>query len=209
MDGLDGLGFDPEILNDIQNHFKKIQEEAGIELDENDEYQKELEELIGMTYEEMNEDAIKTFKTKTLKVELIDDDAKFPEYAYPSDSGFDLFSTEEVILQPFGRALVPTGIKLSIPEEFEIQVRPKSGLAINQGLTVLNTPGTVDSGYNGEIKVIIFNTNNISVSIPKGTKIAQAVLSPVVNGKYVNLVQVNKVNDGDRGDNGFGSTGLK
>jgi dUTP pyrophosphatase len=208
MEGLDGLGFDPEILNDIQNHFKKIQEEAGVELDGDDEYQRELEELIGMTYEEMNEDAIKTFKTKTLKVELIDNDAKFPEYAYPSDSGFDLFSTEEVILQPFGRALVPTGIKLSIPDEFEIQVRPKSGLAINQGLTVLNTPGTVDSGYNGEIKVIIFNTNNISVSIPKGTKIAQAVLCPVVNGKYVDLIQVNKVTDGDRGNNGFGSTGL-
>jgi len=81
-------------------------------------------------------------------------------------------------------------------------------LAINQGLTVLNTPGTVDSGYNGEIKVIIFNTNNTSVTIPKGTKIAQAVLSPVVNGKYVDLIQVNKVGDGDRGDNGFGSTGL-
>lgn len=208
MDGLDGLGFDPEILNDIQNHFKKIQEEAGVSIDEDDEYQRELEELIGMTYEEMNEDAIKTFKTKTLKVELLNDDAKFPEYAYPSDSGFDLFSTDLVILQPFGRALVPTGIKLSIPEEFEIQVRPKSGLAINQGLTVLNTPGTVDSGYNGEIKVIIFNTNNTSVTIPKGTKIAQAVLSPVVNGKYVDLVQVNKVSDGDRGDNGFGSTGL-
>jgi dUTP pyrophosphatase len=208
MDGLDGLGFDPEILNDIQNHFKKIQEDAGINIDEDDEYQKELEELIGMTYEEMNEDAIKTFKTKTLKVELLNSDAKFPEYAYPSDSGFDLFSTVEIILQPFGRALVPTGIKLSIPEEFEIQVRPKSGLAINQGLTVLNTPGTVDSGYNGEIKVIIFNTNNTSVTIPKGTKIAQAVLSPVVNGKYVDLVQVNKVSDGDRGDNGFGSTGL-
>ena len=208
MDGLDGLVFDPEILNDIQNHFKKIQEDAGINIDEDDEYQKELEELIGMTYEEMNEDAIKTFKTKTLKVELLNSDAKFPEYAYPSDSGFDLYSTVEIILQPFGRALVPTGIKLSIPEEFEIQVRPKSGLAINQGLTVLNTPGTVDSGYNGEIKVIIFNTNNTSVTIPKGTKIAQAVLSPVVNGKYVDLVQVNKVSDGDRGDNGFGSTGL-
>jgi len=209
MDGLDGLGFDPEMLNEIQNHFKKIQEEAGININEDDEYQKELEALIGMTYEEMNEDAIKTFKTKSLKVELLNDDAKFPEYAYPSDSGFDLFSTEFVILAPFGRALVPTGIKLSIPEEFEIQVRPKSGLAINQGLTVLNTPGTVDSGYNGEIKVIIFNTNNTTVTIPKGTKIAQAVLCPVVNGKYVDLVQVNKVSDGDRGDNGFGSTGLK
>jgi len=208
MDGLDGLGFDPEMLNEIQNHFKKIQEEAGININEDDEYQKELEALIGMTYEEMNEDAIKTFKTKSLKVELLNDDAKFPEYAYPSDSGFDLFSTEEIILQSFGRALVPTGIKLSIPEEFEIQVRPKSGLAINQGLTVLNTPGTVDSGYNGEIKVIIFNTNNTTVTIPKGTKIAQAVLSPVVNGKYVDLIKVNKVSDGDRGDNGFGSTGL-
>jgi dUTP pyrophosphatase len=208
MDGLDGLGFDPAILNDIQNHFKKIQEEAGININEDDEYQKEIESLIGMTYEEMNEDAIKTFKTKTLKVELLNEDAKFPEYAYPSDSGFDLFSTEEIILQSFGRALVPTGIKLSIPEEFEIQVRPKSGLAINQGLTVLNTPGTVDSGYNGEIKVIIFNTNNTTVTIPKGTKIAQAVLSPVVNGKYVDLIKVNKVGDGDRGDNGFGSTGL-
>ena len=208
FDGLDGLGFDPEILNDIQNHFKKIQEESGVEIDEDDEYQKELEELIGMTYEEMNEDALKAIKTKNLKVELLNEDAKFPEYAYPSDSGFDLFSTEDVILQPFGRALVPTGVKLSIPEEFEIQVRPKSGLAINQGLTVLNTPGTVDSGYNGEIKVIIFNTNNITVSISKGTKIAQAVLCPVVNGKYVNLIQVNKVGDGDRGDNGFGSTGL-
>jgi dUTP pyrophosphatase len=208
MDGLDGLGFDPEILNDIQNHFKKIQEESGVEIDEDDEYQKHLEELIGMTYEEMNEDALRAIKTKTLQVELLNDDAKFPEYAYPSDSGFDLFSTEDVILQPFGRALVPTGIKLSIPEEFEIQVRPKSGLAINQGLTVLNTPGTVDSGYNGEIKVIIFNTNNITVTIPKGMKIAQAVLCPVVNGKYVNLVQVEKVEDGDRKDNGFGSTGI-
>ena len=209
IDGLDGLGFDPEILNDIQNHFKKIQEESGVDIDNDDEYQRELEELIGMTYEEMNEDALKAIKTKNLKVELLNDDAKFPEYAYPSDSGFDLYSTVEVILQPFGRALVPTGIKLSIPEEYEIQVRPKSGLAINQGLTVLNTPGTVDSGYNGEIKVIIFNTNNISVSVSKGTKIAQAVLCPVVNGKYVNLIQVDEVNGGDRQNNGFGSTGLK
>jgi deoxyuridine 5'-triphosphate nucleotidohydrolase len=153
FDGLDGLGFDPEILNDIQNHFKKIQEESGVEIDEDDEYQKELEELIGMTYEEMNEDALKAIKTKNLKVELLNEDAKFPEYAYPSDSGFDLFSTEEVILPPFGRGLVPTGIKLSIPDEFEIQVRPKSGLAINQGLTVLNTPGTVDC-FSEDMKIL-------------------------------------------------------
>ena len=81
-------------------------------------------------------------------------------------------------------------------------------VSIWQKLIVLNSPGTVDSGYQGEVKVIIFNTNNTTVTIPKGTKIAQAVLSPVVNGKYVDLIKVNKVGDGDRGDNGFGSTGL-
>jgi len=202
------MGIDPKMIDDIQNQFKKIQLDAGVDIDSDDEYQKELEELIGMTYEEMNEDAIMTMKTKTLKIELLNDDAKFPEYAYLSDSGFDLYSTEDLEVGPFGRILVPTGIKLSIPEEYEIQVRPKSGLAINYGLTVLNTPGTVDSGYNGEIKVIVFNTNNYIVTLPKGMKIAQAVLCPVVNGKYVNLVNVNKVEGGDREDNGFGSTGI-
>jgi dUTP pyrophosphatase len=206
INNLDGLGFDPEMLKQIQEQLEGLQEQAGVELD--DEYQKELENLLGMTYEEMNEEMMTAMKSKTVKVELLNNDAKFPEYAYPSDSGFDLYSTEELEIGPFGRALVSTGIKLSIPDEFEIQVRPKSGLAINQGLTVLNTPGTVDSGYNGEIKVIIFNTNNHIVTIPKGMKIAQAVLCPVVNGKYVNLIEVDKVTDGERGDNGFGSTGI-
>jgi dUTP pyrophosphatase len=206
INNLDGLGFDPEMLKQIQKQLEGLQEEAGVEID--DEYQKELENLLGMTYEEMNEEMMMAMKSKTVKVELLNNDAKFPEYAYPSDSGFDLYSTEELEIGPFGRALVSTGIKLSIPDEFEIQVRPKSGLAINQGLTVLNTPGTVDSGYNGEIKVIIFNTNNHIVTIPKGMKIAQAVLCPVVNGKYVNLIEVDKVTDGERGDNGFGSTGI-
>jgi dUTP pyrophosphatase len=203
---IEGINGNQELWNEIQKQFEQIKLESGIDPDEG--YQKELEELLGMSFEEMNTETEIAMKTRNLKVELMNDDAVFPKYAYPSDSGFDLFSTEEIILQPFGRSLVPTGIKLSIPDEYEVQVRPKSGLAINQGLTVLNTPGTVDSGYNGEIKVIVFNTNNISVVIPKGTKIAQAVLCPVVNGKYVNLVQVDSITDGDRGDNGFGSTGL-
>jgi dUTP pyrophosphatase len=207
MQNLNGLGIDPEMLEQIQKQLENIQEQAGVEID--DEYQKELEELLGMTYNELNEEMMTAMKSKTLKVELLNDDTKFPEYAYPSDSGFDLYSAEDLEIGPFGRILVPTGIKLSIPEEYEIQVRPKSGLAINYGLTVLNTPGTVDSGYNGEIKVIMFNTNNHIVTIPKGMKVAQAVLCPVVNGKYVNLIEVDKVTDGERGDNGFGSTGIK
>ena len=169
---------------------------------------KQLESLLGMSMEEMDNDHIKMMKTRSLGVELIHEDAKVPTYAYPSDSGFDLRSTVEINIPPFGRALVPTGINLSIPEEYEIQIRPKSGLAINQGLTVLNTPGTVDSGYVGEIKVIVFNTNKETVTVSKGMKIAQAVLCPVVCGKYVSIELMDKVEDKDRMDNGFGSTGL-
>jgi len=135
-------------------------------------------------------------------------DAITPKYNYETDSGFDLHSIEEVEIPAFGRALVPTGISFDIKDGYEIQVRSKSGLAINQGLMILNSPGTVDNGYTGEVKGIIFNTNNHPVKITKGMKIGQAVLCPVVNGKWVNLVQQNKINEKDRGDNGFGSTGI-
>lgn len=195
-----------DVWKQIEETFNQIKKDTGIEPEEN--YMKELESLLGMSVDEMNEDHIKMMKTKSLGVELIHEDAKVPTYAYPSDSGFDLRSTVEINIAPFGRALVPTGIKLSIPEEYEIQIRPKSGLALNQGLTVLNTPGTVDSGYVGEIKVIVFNTNNQTVTISKGMKIAQAVLCPVVCGKYVSIELMDKVEDKDRMDNGFGSTGI-
>ncbi len=198
---------DPQIWAEIQETFNKIKQDTGIEPEE--DYMKELEDLLGMSVDEMDKSHMEMMKTKTLGVELVHDDAKFPSYAYPSDSGFDLYSTIEINIPPFGRALIPTGLKLSIPDEYEIQVRPKSGLALNQGLTVLNTPGTVDSGYVGEIKVIMFNTNSETVTISKGMKVAQAVLCPVVNGRYVSLTLVGKVEDKDRGDNGFGSTGIK
>ena len=197
---------DDEIWKQIQDTFNQIKQDTGIEPEE--DYIKELEDMLGMSVDEMNDIHMTAMKTKTLGVELVHEDAKIPSYAYPSDSGFDLRSTIEINIPPFGRALIPTGIKLSIPEEYEIQVRPKSGLALNQGLTVLNTPGTVDSGYVGEIKVIVFNTNNETVTVSKGMKIAQAVLCPVVCGKYISLELTNKVDDKDRMDNGFGSTGL-
>jgi len=144
-----------------------------------------------------------------ISVEYVNDtDNKEPEYAYESDSGFDLRSTEELWVQANSRLLVPTGLRFDIPENYEIQVRSKSGLVLNQGLMVLNSPGTVDSGYQGEIKVIIFNTTNERIKIEKGQKIAQAVLCPVVNGKWVNLVKVEEIKEKDRNDKGFGSTGL-
>jgi dUTP pyrophosphatase len=204
---INNLGhFDPKIREEIAKQFEKIQADAGVEIDE--DYQTELEEMLGMSIDDMEKEINRMSKTKTIKVEVTSGDSVFPKYAYPSDSGFDLHASEEVIIGPFGRALVPTGLKLSFEEGYEIQVRPKSGLAIKQGLTVLNTPGTVDQGYTGEIQVIIFNTNNTTITIPKGMKIGQGVLCPVVQGKYVNFEPVDKVEDKDRGNNGFGSTGI-
>ena len=131
-----------------------------------------------------------------------------PEYAYESDSGFDLRSTEDLWIQANDRKLIPTGLRFDIPDGYEIQVRSKSGLALKQGLMVLNSPGTVDSGYQGEVKVIMFNTTNERIKIEKGQKIAQAVICPVVNGKWVNLIKVEEIGEKDRNDKGFGSTGI-
>lgn len=135
-------------------------------------------------------------------------DAVIPKYNYDSDSGFDLHSTADLEIPAFGRVLVPTGLSFDIKDGYEIQVRSKSGLALKQGLMVLNSPGTVDNGYIGEVQVIVFNTNNYTVTIPKGMKVGQAVLCPVVNGKWVNLVKKSKINEKERGENGFGSTGI-
>jgi dUTP pyrophosphatase len=206
MDNMNQLGYDPKIYEEILKQFEKIKLEAGIEPD--DEYQKELEDLLGLDFDDLDEQIAINAKTKFVEVELVHEDAVFPKYAYPSDSGFDLHSTQDLTIGPFGRILVPTGIKVSFQEGYEIQVRPKSGLAIKQGLTVLNTPGTVDQGYTGEIQVIVFNTNNYTVMIPKGMKVGQAVLCPVINGKYVRFEKVDTLNEKDRGNNGFGSTGI-
>lgn len=198
---------DTQSWEDIQKQLERIIYSTGADMD--DDYFKDLEKLFDINFNEMNEDVSNYLYNKVIQIEKIHPDAITPKYAYPSDSGFDLYSVEKLIIPPFGRALIPTGLKLGFPNGFEIQIRPKSGLALNMGLTVLNTPGTIDHGYTGEIQVIVFNTNNNSVMIEKGMKIAQAVLCPVIQGKFVNLVEVDKLEDKDRGINGFGSTGVK
>ena len=164
---------------------------------------------LGVDIDAMEQDFENYHPTKELRFEMISEDSVEPEYNYPSDSGFDLYSTIDIELESLDRCLVPTGLKFDVPDGNEIQIRPKSGLALNLGLTVLNTPGTIDSGFNGEIKVILFNTSKNKVVINKGMKIAQAVLCPVVNGSWVSLVKVDSIDDKDRGENGFGSTGIQ
>ena len=132
-----------------------------------------------------------------------------PEYIYEGDSGFDLRANLQspITLGPLEREMVPTDLYFQIPEGFEIQVRPRSGLAAKQGLSVLNTPGTVDQGYTGEVKVILVNLSNEKQLINHGDRIAQAVLCPVLTKRTATLTKVNDLSQTDRGEGGFGSTG--
>ena len=141
----------------------------------------------------------------TVKVLRSDPEAQLPAYAHPGDAGMDVRSIEELTLAPGARALVHTGLVLMLPPDAEAQVRPRSGLALKHGVTVLNTPGTIDAGYRGEVGVILVNLGTEPFTVEKGMKIAQIVVSPVAQAE---IVEVASVDETDRGAGGFGSTGL-
>lgn len=196
-----------------QNYLKELREKfrdlnIKMNVDDSEFDYDMIKDEYDLDIKKLEQDMMENVTKLELGYKVLNLNAVKPSYNYDGDSGFDLYSTERIVVQPFGRCLVPTGLSFQIKDGYEIQVRSKSGLAINQGLMVLNSPGTVDSSYTGEIKVIIFNTNNHEFVIEKGMKVGQAVLSPVVNGKWVDLVEKNTLNETDRGSNGFGSTGI-
>jgi dUTP pyrophosphatase len=131
-----------------------------------------------------------------------------PSYATAGSAGMDLRADLEqpVILQPMERYLTPTGLFIELPDGYEAQIRPRSGLAIKQGITCLNSPGTVDSDYRGELKIILINLSNLPQVINNGDRIAQMIIAKIEKGD-LNLVQ--QLNDTVRGDGGFGHTGIK
>ena len=141
-----------------------------------------------------------------VKIQKINEDAIIPKYAHDGDSGMDLYSIKEYVLKPGERALVQTGLKIAIPKGYEAQIRPKSGLALKSGVTVLNTPGTVDAPYRGELGIIVINHSNEEYKIEKNKKVAQLVFQKV---EHATLEEVVNLDDTSRGEGGFGSTGLK
>jgi dUTP pyrophosphatase len=141
-----------------------------------------------------------------LKIKKINDSAIIPNYAHITDSGMDLYSIEDKIIRPNETALIKTGLKIELPQNTEAQIRPKSGIALKNSVTVLNTPGTIDEGYTGEIQVILINHGERLYKVNKGEKIAQMVIIPVIR---VEIEQVNELVETSRGVGGFGSTGLK
>jgi len=195
-----------EDLENLRNKLLNLQQTFSSETGEVD-YDDILKEM-DIDLEQMEKDMVENTSKLELKYKVINSLAVEPKYNYDGDSGFDLHSIDDVEIPAFGRALIPTGLCFDIKDGFEIQVRTKSGLAINKGLVVLNSPGTVDNSYTGEIKVIVFNANNHFITVHRGMKVAQAVVCPVVNGGWVDLYRVNEINKKDRGSNGFGSTGL-
>lgn len=141
-----------------------------------------------------------------LEIKRIDEGLPLPGYAHVGDAGMDLFSAEDVVIEPFQRVLIPTGIAVAIPVGFAGFVQPRSGLAIKQGLSLVNTPGLIDSHYRGEIKVIAINLDPATpIAVSRGDKIAQFVIQPVA---YAELVEVSQLDETVRGEGGFGSTGV-
>lgn len=140
-----------------------------------------------------------------LKIIKLSEEAILPQYAHKDDSGMDLFSVTETTLKSGEHKLIKTGISIELPENTEAQIRPRSGLALKNGITVLNTPGTIDEGYRGEIGIILINHSKEDFKVTKGMKIAQMVIMPVLKPK---VVLVDTLSTTERGTGGFGSTGV-
>lgn len=139
-------------------------------------------------------------------VKILDEGLPRPSYAKPGDAGLDLRSTEDIVIEPGQRALIGTGIAVAIPQGYAGFVQPRSGLAIKQGMTLVNTPGLIDSGYRGEIRIIALNTDKEhAIAIKRGDRIAQLVIQEV---PAVELVEVEELSSSERADTGFGSSGL-
>ena len=141
----------------------------------------------------------------TVKFRRIDPSTELPTYAHPGDAGMDIRSIEELTIAPGARALVHTGLVMMLPPGYEAQVRPRSGLALKNGVTVLNAPGTIDEGYRGEVGVILVNFGSEPFKVEKGAKIAQMVIAPCTRAE---IVETDEVDDTVRGTGGFGSSGL-
>lgn len=145
-------------------------------------------------------------KSITVSLKRLDPSVELPSYAYEGDAGLDLRSNIDIDLAPFERALIPTGLAIAIPDGFAGFVQPHSGLAIKRGFSIVNTPGLIDAHYRGELMIIGINLDSReSIHIARGERIAQLVIQEVPT---VNLVEVEELDETDRGSGGFGSSGV-
>ena len=190
------------MIESFQNLSKEMDGDEDLELNQ---YVNQIKNLYGENDESIQTGMLNKTTTKFINNSNNED----PTYAKEGDSGFDLraFIDEPVTLKPLERKLIPTGLKFELSPNTELQVRPRSGMALKHGISVLNTPGTVDEGYRGDVGIIAVNLSNEDYTIQPGERIAQAVIMNVVGHRLSNLEKVENLTEPERGDTGYGSSG--
>ena len=204
-----------KIISDIRK-LKETISELNLLTDNNSNTDtKKMLDNLGVDFEDIkNIQTSPLPKKPTITINFINEsNNQDPDYFHEGDSGFDfranLSDNEIVVIEPMERKLIPTGLYFEVPRGYELQVRPRSGLALKNGITVLNTPGTVDSNYRGEVKIILINLGNEDFIVNSGDRIAQGVISPVLDKMWGELNKVSVLNKSNREKGGFGSTGIK
>ena len=189
------------MIENFQNMSKDINGSEDLELNQ---YVEELKKVY-----DLDEKSTETYEYKVTTKFINNSNNEDPTYAKEGDSGFDLraFIDEPVTLKPLERKLIPTGLKFELSPNTELQVRPRSGMALKHGISVLNTPGTVDEGYRGDVGIIAVNLSNEDYTIQPGERIAQAVIMNVIGHRVSNLEKVETLTETERGDTGYGSSG--
>lgn len=214
---------------DVEKEYLAICEAIDVQMEEQLSPNKRdfIKRLLAITYNAVSEAEGITKRHILIPIEYCREDAKMPTYAHPTDAGMDVYLTEDVVIHPGETKLIPLGIKVALPLGYELQVRPKSGRSLNSKLRIANTPGTIDAGYRDEIGIIVDNIDQVikggeldetgrltgvlfgsDITLSKGEKIAQLVLSEVPKAVFYEVENVSSIeNDGRKG--GFGSTGNK
>lgn len=193
-------------MGEIQDQINELKNLLDSEF-LNEDTKRELEMALDLMNESMYPEQ---HKSNRIEIKYINkSENENPVYAKEGDSGFDLRANEGGVLRPLERRLVGTGLFFELPDGYELQIRPRSGLAYKNGVTVLNSPGTVDTGYRGEIKVLLVNISNEDFYWEKGERIAQGVISHRISSDYGDLIEVSEITESERGSGGFGSTGTK
>ena len=189
------------MIETFQNMSKDVNGSEDLELNQ---YVEELKKVY-----DLDEKSTENYEYKVTTKFINNSNNEDPTYAKEGDSGFDLraFIEEPLTLKPLERKLIPTGLKFELSPNTELQVRPRSGMALKHGISVLNTPGTVDEGYRGDVGIITVNLSNEDYTIQPGERIAQAVIMNVVGHRLSNLEKVDNLTETERGDTGYGSSG--
>ena len=191
-----------EEIEAIEEMIEEIKQE-----DELSDSKKELLEIVIRSSSKVALDLAKNPRERIpVRIQILNDKVKIPEYAHSSDAGADIYLYEDIEIPPHKTIIIPTGFKVAIPAGYEIQIRPRSGLSAKTPLRIANSVGTIDSEYRGEVGIIMENTGNLTQKLNAGDKIAQMVISPI---PMIQWKKVEELDETDRGAGGFGSTDKK